>query len=163
MSYYWSTHGKTCWKHTGWTLLRGRRKGRIDTPGHVQRPQRFRYCSDDSRGAIRCYFIPVGADYGNLPIITENAEKIRVYCPDAIVITETNPVDPLNYATYLVNRHAAGTNYWLYHERYHQVQNMAAEAIGVGASNVQGFVIGNMGTVRWCFSVHSESKENPLI
>jgi len=40
---------------------------------------------------------------GNLPIIIENAENIMKYCPKAIVITETNPVDPLNYAVYLVN------------------------------------------------------------
>ena len=42
---------------------------------------------------------------GNLPIIKGNAEKIREFCPEAIVITETNPVIH-NYATYLVNRHA---------------------------------------------------------
>jgi len=39
----------------------------------------------------------------NLPIIKQNAENIKKYCPEAIVITETNPVDPLNYAVYLTN------------------------------------------------------------
>jgi malate dehydrogenase len=40
---------------------------------------------------------------GSLPIIKAAAEKINRYCPDAIVITETNPIDPLNYATYLLS------------------------------------------------------------
>lgn len=34
----------------------------------------------------------------NLPIIRDNAKMIFSYCPEAIVIMETNPVDPLNYA-----------------------------------------------------------------
>jgi len=34
----------------------------------------------------------------NLPIIREVAEKIKKYCPGTIIITATNPIDPLNYA-----------------------------------------------------------------
>jgi len=34
----------------------------------------------------------------NLPLMESFARKIMNYCPDAIVITVTNPVDPLNYA-----------------------------------------------------------------
>ena len=34
----------------------------------------------------------------NLPLVRETALKIKRYCPDAFVITATNPVDPLNYA-----------------------------------------------------------------
>ena len=83
---------------------------------------------------------------GNLPIIKENAEKIRQYCPDAIVITETNPVDPLNYATYLVNRHA-GRNKFIGYTMNDTIRfrMWAAEVIGVGPSNVQGLVIGEHG------------------
>ena len=36
----------------------------------------------------------------NLPIIKELAGYISKFAPDAVVITATNPVDPLNYAMY---------------------------------------------------------------
>ena len=83
---------------------------------------------------------------GNLPIIKENAEKIREYCPDAIVITETNPVDPLNYATFLINRQA-GRNKFIGYTLNDTIRlrMWAAEAIGVKPSHVQGVVIGEHG------------------
>ena len=83
---------------------------------------------------------------GNLPIIKENAEKIREYCPDAIIITETNPVDPLNYATYLVNRRA-GRNKFIGYTMNDTIRfrMWAAEVAGVGTSQVKGMVIGEHG------------------
>jgi malate dehydrogenase len=36
----------------------------------------------------------------NLPLLKSISEYILEYCPNAIVITVTNPVDPLNYAMY---------------------------------------------------------------
>ncbi len=36
----------------------------------------------------------------NIPLVRDTALQIGHYCPDAIVITATNPVDPLNYATW---------------------------------------------------------------
>lgn len=36
----------------------------------------------------------------NMPIISEVAKNIKVYAPSAIVITASNPVDPLNYLMY---------------------------------------------------------------
>jgi malate dehydrogenase len=83
---------------------------------------------------------------GNLPIIRENAEKIREYCPDAIVITETNPVDPLNYATYLVNRQAGRKKFIGYTlNDTIRFKMWTAEAIGVQPSQVKGMVIGEHG------------------
>ncbi len=83
---------------------------------------------------------------GNLPIIKENADKIREYCPDAIVITETNPVDPLNYATYLVNRRA-GRNKFIGYTMNDTIRfrMWAAEVAGVEPSQVKGMVIGEHG------------------
>ena len=83
---------------------------------------------------------------GNLPIIKENADKIREYCPDAIVITETNPVDPLNYATYLVNRRA-GRNKFIGYTMNDTIRfrMWAAEVAGVSPSQVKGMVIGEHG------------------
>jgi malate dehydrogenase len=40
----------------------------------------------------------------NLPMIKEVAQNINQFCPDAMVITATNPVDPLNYAMYLLSK-----------------------------------------------------------
>jgi malate/lactate dehydrogenase len=37
----------------------------------------------------------------NTLLMREIAGEIRIYCPEALVITATNPVDPLNYATWL--------------------------------------------------------------
>lgn len=83
---------------------------------------------------------------GNLPIIKENAEKIREYCPEAIVITETNPVDPLNYATYLVNRRAGRKKFIGYTMNDTiRFKMWAAEAAGVQPSQVKGMVIGEHG------------------
>jgi malate/lactate dehydrogenase len=36
----------------------------------------------------------------NIPLIRDIALQIKRYCPTAIVITATNPVDPLNYAVW---------------------------------------------------------------
>ena len=36
----------------------------------------------------------------NLPIIQDVGGKVRDLCPSAVVVTATNPVDPLNYAMY---------------------------------------------------------------
>ena len=83
---------------------------------------------------------------GNLPIIKENAETIREYCPDAIVITETNPVDPLNYATYLINRRA-GRNKFIGYTLNDTIRfrMWVSETIGVKPSKVNGLVIGEHG------------------
>jgi malate dehydrogenase len=37
----------------------------------------------------------------NTAIIKSIAQNIKKYCPKAVIITATNPVDPLNYAMYL--------------------------------------------------------------
>ena len=38
----------------------------------------------------------------NLPLVSDIALQIKRYCPEAFVITATNPIDPLNYATWRV-------------------------------------------------------------
>ena len=83
---------------------------------------------------------------GNLPIIKDNAEKIREFCPEAIVITETNPVDSLNYATYLVNRNADRRKFIGYTlNDTIRFRMWTAEALAVKPSRVQGIVIGEHG------------------
>jgi len=83
---------------------------------------------------------------GNLPIIKDNAEKIREFCPEAIVITETNPVDSLNYAAYLVNQNAGRRKFIGYTMNDTlRFRMWAAEALGVKPSRVHGIVIGEHG------------------
>jgi malate/lactate dehydrogenase len=36
----------------------------------------------------------------NIPLVRDVALAVRRYCPDAFVITATNPIDPLNYCTW---------------------------------------------------------------
>jgi malate/lactate dehydrogenase len=86
---------------------------------------------------------------GNLPIIKENAEKIKEYCPDAIVITETNPVDSLNYAAYLANPGADRRKYIGYTMNDTiRFRIWAAEVASVKPSHVQGTVIGEHGSTQ---------------
>ncbi len=37
----------------------------------------------------------------NIPLVRDTALQIKRHCPDAVIITATNPVDPLNYTTWL--------------------------------------------------------------
>jgi len=83
---------------------------------------------------------------GNLPIIKDNAEKIQEFCPEAIVITETNPVDSLNYAAYLINRNSGRQKYIGYTMNDTiRFRMWAAEALEVKPSRVRGIVIGEHG------------------
>jgi malate dehydrogenase len=36
----------------------------------------------------------------NIPLVRDVALSVKRYCPDAFVITATNPIDPLNYCTW---------------------------------------------------------------
>jgi malate dehydrogenase len=82
----------------------------------------------------------------NLPIVRENAEKITRYCPEAIVIMETNPVDPLNYAMYLMSPSRDRRKYIGYSVNDAiRFRMNAAAALGVKASRVQGMVMGEHG------------------
>jgi malate dehydrogenase len=81
----------------------------------------------------------------NLPIILETAELLKRYCPDAVVITATNPVDPLNYALY----HATGMDrkqligYTLNDSI--RLRMLTAVALGVDSTDVEGTVVGEHG------------------
>jgi malate dehydrogenase len=83
----------------------------------------------------------------NIAIIKENAEKINRYCPKAFVIIETNPVDPLNYAMYLMSEDRDRRRYIGYSMndtlRY---RGWVAEALKVPGSQVDGFVLGEHGS-----------------
>ena len=81
----------------------------------------------------------------NLPIIAEWAEKIAAQCPDAVVITSTNPVDPLNLAMHKFS----GMNpkkllgYTLNDST--RFIHFSARALGVQTTRLEGTVIGEHG------------------
>ena len=82
----------------------------------------------------------------SLPIIKSVAENINRYCPKAIVITETNPVDPLNYAMYLLGPDKDRGRYIGYAMNDTlRFRMWSAEALGVSAGRVSGIVIGEHG------------------
>ena len=81
----------------------------------------------------------------NLPIIRDIAAEIKKSCPNAVVITATNPVDPLNYAIYRLTgfdrRRIIGysTNDSV------RFRMMVAQAMNCKASDVEGIVLGEHG------------------
>jgi malate dehydrogenase len=83
---------------------------------------------------------------GNLPIIQDIAQKINQYCAGALVIMETNPVDPLNYAMYLMSADQDRRRYIGYSLNDSlRFRMWSAEALGVNATRVKGTVIGEHG------------------
>lgn len=81
----------------------------------------------------------------NLPIIRDIAKKIKESAPDAIVITASNPVDPLNYGMYRFtsfDRHKVIGYTANDSIRFRQ---MVAHALGYDAADVEALVIGEHG------------------
>lgn len=81
----------------------------------------------------------------NVPILKEICFSIRKYCPEAVVITATNPVCPLNYAMYLCSgldrmRLIGYTN-----NDSMRFRMRIAQALRVKSSRVDGTVIGEHG------------------
>lgn len=81
----------------------------------------------------------------NLPIITDIGGTIKRFCPQAVVISTTVPVGPLNYAMHLstgIDRERL-LGYTLNDSL--RFRMWVAEAIGVSSSQVEGTVIGEHG------------------
>jgi malate/lactate dehydrogenase len=82
----------------------------------------------------------------NFPIIKEAMENVNKYCPDAIVITQTNPVDGLNYAVYLLSQQRDRRKCIGYAlNDTIRFRMWAAQFLGVNSSQVDGFAIGEHG------------------
>ncbi len=81
----------------------------------------------------------------NLPIIRDIAGRVSQFCPDAVVITATNPVCPLNYAMHLGSnldrRKAIGYSA----NDSIRFRMRLAQALGVKSSQVEASVIGEHG------------------
>jgi malate/lactate dehydrogenase len=82
----------------------------------------------------------------NLPLIEETSRKVKAYCPDAFVITATNPADALNYATWRAtgfDRHKVVG--YTFNDSF-RFREMVARAKGVKVSQVEATVLGEHGS-----------------
>jgi malate/lactate dehydrogenase len=84
----------------------------------------------------------------NIPLIKDIALKIQQYCPNAFVITATNPVGPLNYATHLVSKLDRRQLIGYSINDSFRFREMVARELGVKVSQVDGTVIGEHGSTQ---------------
>jgi malate dehydrogenase len=81
----------------------------------------------------------------NLPIIQEVSGKVREYCPEAVIITVTNPVCPLNYAMYRCSGLDRSKIIGYSYNDSIRFRMRLGQELGVPSSRVQGTVIGEHG------------------
>jgi malate dehydrogenase len=81
----------------------------------------------------------------NLPIIQKIARNIRRLCPEAIVITASNPVDPLNYAVFMASdldrKKILGYSY----NDSLRFNLFLAQTLGLKSSQVEAMTLGEHG------------------
>ena len=82
----------------------------------------------------------------NIPLIRDIALQIKRHCPGAIVITATNPVDPLNYATWRVGEFERRQLIGYTVNDSVRFRELVAKAKGVNVSQVQATAIGEHGS-----------------
>lgn len=84
----------------------------------------------------------------NVELIKQIAAQVKRYCPDAFVITATNPVDPLNYAMYLAGGFDRRKLIGYSINDSFRFKEMLASAYNVKVSQVDGLVIGEHGSTQ---------------
>ncbi|CAB1065055.1 hypothetical protein D1BOALGB6SA_9852 [Olavius sp. associated proteobacterium Delta 1] len=82
----------------------------------------------------------------SLPIIKEVAQKVKAYCPQAVVITATNPVDPLNYGMVLLTGMDRKQFIGYSFNDSFRFRMMAARRLKVDSTSVEGLTIGEHGS-----------------
>lgn len=84
----------------------------------------------------------------NVSLVKMMCDEISRYCPDAIVITATNPVGPLNYATHLCTGIDRKRLVGYSTNDSFRFREMLARAYGAKVSQVEGTVIGEHGSTQ---------------
>ena len=84
----------------------------------------------------------------NIELIKHISAQVKQHCPDAFIITATNPVDPLNYATYLTGGFDRKKLIGYSINDSFRFKEMLAVAYGVTVSQVDGTVIGEHGSTQ---------------
>jgi malate/lactate dehydrogenase len=99
----------------------------------------------------------------SLPILRGIAEKIARYCPDAVVITATNPVDPLNYAFQVLSGMPRSRLVGYTLNDSYRFRMLVAQALGTTASHVEGYVLGEHGEHQALLFSTLKVGGNPLV
>ena len=81
----------------------------------------------------------------NLPVFQDIAGKIKQFCPDAVVITATNPVCPLNYAMCLATGFERKRVLGYTYNDSMRFRLFLSRALGLKSSQVEATVIGEHG------------------
>lgn len=85
---------------------------------------------------------------GNMELVKHISGRIRQYCPEAFIITATNPVDPLNYATFLAGGFDRKKLIGYSVNDSFRFREMLAKVYGAKVSQVDGMVIGEHGSTQ---------------
>lgn len=84
----------------------------------------------------------------NLPLTVAAAQSIRKYCPDAILIQVTNPLEPLGYITYqLAGLKRENIIGYTLNDSF-RLQMLLAQSIGIETSRVEAIVLGEHGATQ---------------
>ncbi|MHB8763612.1 MAG: lactate/malate family dehydrogenase [Deferrisomatales bacterium] len=81
----------------------------------------------------------------SLPILRALAEKLGRHCPEAVVITATNPVDPLNCALHRCSGMERSRLLGYSINDSYRFRMLVARALGTTANRVEGYVVGEHG------------------
>ena len=81
----------------------------------------------------------------NIALMRDIAGHVRAYCPEALVITATNPVDPLNYATWLAGGFERRQIIGYSLNDSFRFREFVAQAKGVKVGEVDATVLGEHG------------------
>jgi malate/lactate dehydrogenase len=84
----------------------------------------------------------------NIPLVHDIAREVRRHCPDTVVITATNPVDPLNYATWRAGGFARHQVLGYTLNDSFRFRELVASAKGVEVARVHATVIGEHGSTQ---------------
>ena len=82
----------------------------------------------------------------NAVLIKDIAEKIKKYSPEAIIMTATNPADPMNYAMYLAGGFDRKKVIGYSINDTFRFREFLANAYNVSVKQVDGYCIGEHGT-----------------
>lgn len=82
----------------------------------------------------------------NTELMRQFAVEIRKYCPNAIIMTATNPADPMNYAVYLAGQFSKNQVIGYTINDTYRFREFLAREYEVAVNRVNGYVIGEHGS-----------------
>jgi malate dehydrogenase len=82
----------------------------------------------------------------NTELMKQFAAQIKMYCPDSIIMTATNPADPMNYAVYLAGQFNKNQVIGYTINDTYRFREFLAREFKVAVNRVGGYVIGEHGS-----------------